>query len=69
MFSVHVIFIPHKLHVRLEDYIWNLEITCLNYHMHLISDTCNLQMFACLKCNKICLTRVTHNQTLLSNIV
>ena len=23
----------------------------------------------CLKCNKICLTRVTHNQTLLSNIV
>ena len=23
----------------------------------------------CLKCNKICLTRMTHDQTLLSNIV
>ena len=31
MFSKHVIFIPDKLHVRLEDYIWNLEIICFSY--------------------------------------
>ena len=31
MFFVYVIFSPDTLHVRLEDYIWNLEITCLIY--------------------------------------
>ena len=30
-FFVYVIFSPDTLHVRLEDYIWNLEITCLIY--------------------------------------
>ena len=44
MFFLNVIFSPDKLHVRLEDYIWNLEITCLSYQMHLISDTCNFQI-------------------------
>ena len=31
MFFLYVIFSPDKLHVRLEDYIWNLEITYLSY--------------------------------------
>ena len=31
MISKHVIFIPDRLHGRLEDYIWNLEITCFTY--------------------------------------
>ena len=31
MFSEHVIFSPDKLHVRLKDYIWNLEITYFRY--------------------------------------
>ena len=31
IFSKHVIFSSDRLHVRLEDYIWNLEITCFRY--------------------------------------
>ena len=31
MFSKHVLFSPDKLHVRLEAYIWNLEISCFRY--------------------------------------
>ena len=42
MFSEHVIFSPDKLHVRLRDYIRNLEITCFRYEIHLITKTCNL---------------------------